>query len=163
RCRPPGLVALDLAAPVPAAEPGLVEPGLAEPALADWTDPVAAPDRSGLAEPPPPRSQNSICCPAGMKPTKKPRASLGLRRAERQIAAAALRRCLTAIPKIDASSGSIVSVQVILPDETRDTAIVWCRFLEHCLRIVAGSPFREPEANDCSDHCNLRAQKWPGL
>src|SRR2546430_9631984 len=65
---------------------------------------------------------------------------------------------LTAIPKIDASSGSIVSVQVILPDETRDAAIVWCRFLEHCFRIVAGSPFREAEANDCSDHCNLRAQ-----
>src|SRR5262249_14682814 len=36
---------------VPAAEPGLVESGLAEPALADWTDPVAAPDRSGLADP----------------------------------------------------------------------------------------------------------------
>src|SRR5262249_50879938 len=35
----------------PAAEPGLVEPDLAEPALADWTDPVAAPDRSGLADP----------------------------------------------------------------------------------------------------------------
>src|SRR5262249_49953628 len=51
RCRPPGLVALDLAAPVPAAEPGLVEPGLAEPGLADWTDPFAASDRSGLADP----------------------------------------------------------------------------------------------------------------
>jgi hypothetical protein len=47
---------------------------------------------------------------------------------------------LTAIPKIDASSGSIVSVQVILPDETRDAAIVWCRFLEHCFRIVAVAP-----------------------
>src|SRR5262249_47816389 len=51
RCHPFGLVALDLAAPVPAAEPGLVEPGLVEPGLADWTDPVAAPDRSGLADP----------------------------------------------------------------------------------------------------------------
>jgi hypothetical protein len=66
---------------------------------------------------------------------------------------------LTAIPKINASSSSIVSVEIILPDETGDAAIVWCRFLEHGLCIVAGRPFGEPEANDGSDHCNLPAHE----
>jgi len=66
---------------------------------------------------------------------------------------------LTAIPKINASSSSIVSVEIVLPDETGDAAIVWCRFLEHSLCVVTGSPFREPEANNSSDHCNLPAQE----
>src|SRR5262249_26550407 len=66
---------------------------------------------------------------------------------------------LTAIPEVHASSRSILSVQIVLPDETGDAAIVWRRFLEHGLCIVAGSPFREPEANDGSDHCNLQRKK----
>src|SRR6266498_4527157 len=59
------------------------------------------------------------------------------------------------VPEINASSGLIVSVEIVFSYKSRNAAIVRSRLLEHRLRVVAGRALRKSEANDCGDHCNL--------